>query len=84
MSDPFRTRVFEDTSADLFQSGRVHVLVFADRLSGWPVIHRWMKDSTAREVTLAIIGNFVDLGVPVRQHGQRPAICSWYISAGTA
>jgi hypothetical protein len=66
MSDPLPTRVFEDTSADLFQSGRLHVLVYADRLSGWPVIHRWMRDPTAREVTQAIIGNFVDLGVPVR------------------
>jgi hypothetical protein len=47
MSDPLPNRVFEDTCAVLLQSGRLHVLVYADRLSGWPVIHRWMRDPTA-------------------------------------
>jgi hypothetical protein len=36
MSDPLTTHVFEDVSADLFQSVQLHVLVYADRLSGWP------------------------------------------------
>lgn len=66
MADPLPSCVFEDTSADLFQSGNLHVLVYANRLSGWPVIHRWMRDPTAREVTQVIVRNFVDLGVPLR------------------
>lgn len=66
MRDPLPTRVFEDVSTDLFQSGQLHVLVYADRLSGWPVIHRWRHDPSAREVVQAVIENFVDLGVPVR------------------
>jgi hypothetical protein len=66
MTDPLPTHVFEDVSADLFQSGRLHVLVYADRLSGWPVVHRWKRDPTAREVAQAVIGNFVELGVPMR------------------
>lgn len=33
MSDPLPTRIFEDVSADLFQVGGRHYLVYADRLS---------------------------------------------------
>jgi hypothetical protein len=66
MRDPLPTRVFEDVSADLFQVGSLHVLVYADRLSGWPIVHQWRHDPSAREVTQAVIENFVDLGVPVR------------------
>jgi transposase InsO family protein len=66
MSDPLPTHVFEDVSADLFQSGQLHVLVNADRLSGWPVVHRWRRDPTAWEVLHAVIDNFAELGVPMR------------------
>jgi hypothetical protein len=55
MTDPLPTHVFEDVSADLFQSGRLHVLVYADRFSGWPVIHRWKRDPTAREASSKIL-----------------------------
>lgn len=34
MADPLPSHVFEDTSAYLFQSGYLHELVYADRLSG--------------------------------------------------
>jgi hypothetical protein len=50
MADPMPTYVFEDVSADLFQHGSLHVLVYAARLSGWPVVHQWKRDPTAREV----------------------------------
>lgn len=70
MTDPLPTHVFEDVSADLFPSGRLHVLVYADRLSGWPVVHRWKRDPTARvrveTVLHADIENFVELGIPMR------------------
>ncbi|KZS08458.1 Uncharacterized protein APZ42_027535 [Daphnia magna] len=70
MTDPLPTHVFEDVSADLFPSGRLHVLVYADRLSGWPVVHRWKRDLTARvrveTVLHADIENFVELGIPMR------------------
>lgn len=66
MRDPLPSRVFEDVSVDLFQSGSLHFLVYADRLSGWPIVHQWRHDPSAREVTQAIVENFVDLGVPVR------------------
>ncbi|KZR96124.1 Uncharacterized protein APZ42_009713, partial [Daphnia magna] len=41
LRDVLPERVFEEVTADLFESGRLHVLVYTDRLSGWPVIHRW-------------------------------------------
>jgi hypothetical protein len=66
LNDPLPTFVFEDLSADLFQYGTLHVLVYADRLSGWPVVHQWRRDPTSREVTQAILSNFVELGVPMR------------------
>lgn len=66
MTDPLPSHVFEEVSVDLFQSGRLHVLVYTDRLSGWPVVHRWKWDPTAREVLHAVIENFVELGVPMR------------------
>ncbi|KZR99867.1 Uncharacterized protein APZ42_004101 [Daphnia magna] len=36
LRDALPERVFEEVSADLFESGRLHVLVYTDRLSGWP------------------------------------------------
>jgi hypothetical protein len=66
LRDVLPERVFEEVTADLFESGRLHVLVYTDRLSGWPVIHRWHHAPTARELIQAVTGNFVDLGVPTR------------------
>jgi hypothetical protein len=65
MPDFLPTHVFKDVSADLFQSGELHMLVYADQLFGWPIVHRWKRDSTAREVLHAVIDNFVELGVPM-------------------
>ena len=58
--------IFEDVSADLFQHGNLHGLVYIDRLSGWPAVHRWHRDPTAKDIIAAIAENFVDLGVPNR------------------
>ena len=66
LRDALPERVFEEVSADLFESGRLHVLVYTDRLSGWPVIHRWYHVTSARELIQAITENFVDLGVLIR------------------
>lgn len=60
------TRVFEDVSDDLFQLGSLHFLVNTDRFSGRPIIHQWRHDPSAREVSQAVIKNFVNLGVPAR------------------
>jgi hypothetical protein len=42
------------------------VLVYADRLSGLPVLHQWLHDPSARELVQAVINNFLELGVPMR------------------
>lgn len=72
MSDPSPDYVFQDVLADLFQHGSLHVLVYADRLSGWPVVHHWRHDATAREVIQAVMNNFVELGVPMRFRSDGP------------
>ncbi|XP_046437914.1 uncharacterized protein K02A2.6-like [Daphnia pulex] len=61
LRDVLPERVFEEVTADLFESGRLHVLVYTDRLSGWPVIHRWHHAPTAREL--------------IQAERRRPTIC---------
>jgi hypothetical protein len=41
-------------------------MVFAGRLSGWPLVHQWRHVLMAREAVQAVINNFVELGVPMR------------------
>ncbi|MFO0089677.1 MAG: RNase H-like domain-containing protein, partial [bacterium] len=66
-SDPLPTRVFEDTSADLFDYAGNTYLVYADRLSGWPRIDVWYrKGASTSDVIKALTTAFMDLGVPVR------------------
>lgn len=45
LMEPPPHRLFEDVSADSFQHGSLQVLVYMDRLSGWPVVHsrRWKR-----------------------------------------
>ncbi len=66
MSDPLPTRSFESVSTDLYEVGRLHVLVYCCRFSGWPIIHQWFHDPTAREVLDAVTQAFTDTGVPTR------------------
>ena len=66
MSDHLPTRPFESVSADLYEVGRLHVLVYCCRFTGWPVIHQWFHDPTAREVMDAVTKAFMDMGVPTR------------------
>ena len=65
LNDPLPTYPFERVSADLFQAGSLHALVYADRLSGWTVVHQWRHTPSAKEVGRAVISNFIDLGVPL-------------------
>lgn len=65
-SDPLPDFVFQSVSADLFQTGSLHALVYADRLSGWTSVHQWRHSPSSKEVIQAIISEFVDLGVPMR------------------
>ena len=66
MADPLPEFVFQSVSADLFQAGNLYFLVYTDRLSGWTVVHQWRHLPSSKEVIRAIIGDFVDLGIPQR------------------
>lgn len=65
MRDPLPSYVFQVVTADLFQAGKLHVLVYADRLSGWAVVHQWNHSPSAKETVRAVISSFIELGVPV-------------------
>ena len=65
-SDHHPTRIFEDTSADLFTYQGRHYLAYADRYSGWTTVDTWKKDPSAKEVIRALAQRFADLGVPNR------------------
>ena len=65
--EPSPSRVFEDTSADLFAFAGNSYLVYGDRLSGWPSLRVWNKrDPTSRDVIRVLREFFTALGVPVR------------------
>ena len=65
--EPSPSRVFEDTSADLFAFAGNSYLVYVDRLSGWPSLRVWNKrDPTSRDVIRVLREFFTALGVPVR------------------
>jgi hypothetical protein len=78
MRDPLPTRVFEDVSADLFQVGSLHVLVYADRLSGLPIIHQWRHDPSAREFRQSLKNlstwAFPCGCVPTTAHSSKPTV----------
>ena len=67
MTEPLPSRVFEDVSADLFSHGGRQFLVYADRLSGWPIVFAFPRgDTRTTQVIGAVRKAFVDFGVPVR------------------
>ena len=43
-------RPFDVVSADLFYVGRNVYMVYADRLSGYPLLSMWTKDPTTGQV----------------------------------
>ena len=57
---------FQSVSADLFQASNLYALVYADRLSGWTVVHQWCHCPSSKEVIRAVLNNFVELRVPLR------------------
>uniref|UniRef100_A0A0P4VQ24 RNA-directed DNA polymerase n=2 Tax=Scylla olivacea TaxID=85551 RepID=A0A0P4VQ24_SCYOL len=66
MTEEVPSRPFECVSADFFSTAGKSFLVYADRLSGWPVVALCGSDTTAF-ATIAFFRRFFrDLGVPVR------------------
>ena len=65
LRDPLPEFVFQSVSADLFEAGKLYVLVYACRLSGWTVVHQWRHCPSSREVLRTVLSNFTELGIPL-------------------
>ena len=60
-------RIFEEVSADLFQHAGNKYLVYTDRLSGWPVIASFRRESTNSNDIICVMRKFFsDLGIPCK------------------
>lgn len=66
LSDPLPDFVFQSVSADLFQTGSLHAMVYLDRLSGWTVFNQWRHSPTSKDVIQVVIRNFMKLVAPIR------------------
>ena len=66
IDDDQPTRPFESVSADFFSTAGKSFLVYADRLSGWPVVALCGTDTTTTQTIRFFRTFFRDLGVPVR------------------
>ena len=61
------TRIFEETSTDLFSYAGKEYLVYSDRFSGWPTIFQFNQGETkTKQIIYALRKCFADLGVPIR------------------
>ena len=59
-------RPFDVVSADLFYSGGKVFMIFADRLSGFPLVETWAKDPTSTQVIRKLQQWFSLLGKPLK------------------
>ena len=50
MTEELPQRPFDSVSADLFYIGGKVYMVYADRLSGYPLVTKWEKDRTFNQV----------------------------------
>ncbi|XP_063591351.1 uncharacterized protein LOC134768457 [Penaeus indicus] len=66
MLDDKPTRPFMSVSTDFFSVAGKHFLVYADRLSGWPVVIPCGTSATSASTIRFFRHLFCDLGVPVR------------------
>ena len=53
-ADELPQRLFDVVSADLFYSGGKVFMIFADRLSGFPVVYSWAEDPTTNQVIMKL------------------------------
>ena len=65
-TEPLPNRPFEVVSSDLFYCKGRHFLVYVDRLSGYPMVHEWKEDPTARQVISAMVRMMAIMGNPQR------------------
>lgn len=65
MDPPKPRRPFECVSCDLFFFGGYSYIVYVDRFSGWPNIHRWNQDPSSKKVKDILTRFFSDYGIPI-------------------
>ena len=66
MADELPERPFDVVSADLFYVGRRVYMIYADRLSGYPLVAMWAKDPTALQVIRKLQTYFSLFGKPLK------------------
>ena len=64
LTDPQPTRVFQSVSADFFHHAGKTFLVYADRLSGWPIVVSCKREATSRTLVCSLREIFSSTGVP--------------------
>ena len=57
---------FQCASSDLFSWAGKTYLVYACRLSGYPLVHQWTSDPTSRQVANVLRGFFSIYGIPLK------------------
>ena len=65
-ADELPERPFDVVSADLFYTGGRVFMIFADRLSGFPLIETWTKDPTTTQVIKKLQQHFSLFGKPIK------------------
>ena len=76
-TDPRPKRPFEEVAADMFYHAGRHYLIYADRLSGFPIVAEWSDDPTAQQVEYQCQKFFANLGVPIHfQYDNGPQFAS--------
>ena len=66
ISDELPERPFDVVSADLFYVGKKVYMIFADRLSGYPLVNVWTKDPTTTQVVKQLQRYFSLFGKPLK------------------
>ena len=64
--DELPQRPFDVVSADLFYCGGKVFMIFADRLSGFPLVEAWAKDPTSGQVIKKLKQYFSTFGKPLK------------------
>ena len=65
-ADELPERPFYVVSADLFYIGKKVFMVYADRLSGYPMVSMWNSDPSTKQVIKVLQNNFSMFGKPLK------------------
>ena len=66
LAEDLPDRPFDVVSADLFYVGRKVYMIYADRLSGYPLVNMWAKDPNTKQVIKQLQQYFSLFGKPLK------------------